>query len=166
MRNLYLVGMPGAGKSELGKLLAAGLSRPFLDLDGEIVRQISMPITAYFARFGEEAFRVLEHAALREVSTQRGLVVSTGGGIVTRPENIPLLRETGHVLWVRRSVEQIIEALQDDSRPLLQGDPEGRLRALERERLALYAACAKETLENDRALSEVAQQWLAKGTQL
>lgn len=150
MRNsLYLVGMPGAGKSRLGAALADRLARPFLDLDAHLVERLG-PIRAYFEAYGEAAFREEERDALFEVSASGGRVIATGGGIVLREENIHRMRQTGTVFWIRREISEILRDLKTAHRPLLaEGDPAERLRLLEAEREACYRAAAHYTIENN-----------------
>lgn len=104
--NLVLIGMPGCGKTTVGRRVAAALGRPFFDADEELVRHIGN-IPAFFARCGEEAFRREETQTLAELGKRTGCVIATGGGCVTRPENYPLLRQNGRLLWLRRPLEQL-----------------------------------------------------------
>ncbi|MFR2514968.1 MAG: type II 3-dehydroquinate dehydratase [Oscillospiraceae bacterium] len=92
MRDLILIGMPGAGKTTVGRLLAQRLGRDFFDADEELERRFGCDIPTFFAREGEAAFRAEETALLAELGKRSGCVIATGGGCVTRPENEPLLR--------------------------------------------------------------------------
>lgn len=151
---IVLVGMPGSGKSSAGRQVARRFGLPFVDSDHLIEAEIGMPIKDYFARHGEEAFRDLETATLRRVGERPGqCVLSTGGGSVLRPENRALLRETGTVLYLRASPEEIYRRLRHDTkRPLLQvADPLARLRALYAERDPLYRECAHYVLDGHGA---------------
>lgn len=116
-KNLILVGMPGCGKTTVGKILARQLNRAFVDTDALVVERAGRPIPEIFTREGEEAFRRLEHQALCEVSRQSGLVIATGGGILTRPENLDPLRQNSTVIYLERDLDQLPTA----GRPLSQG---------------------------------------------
>lgn len=149
--NLYLIGLPGVGKTTLGRALAQRLGRAFVDLDQEIVAAVGMPIPAFFAQQGEAAFRAEESRALQRLAQRGGLVVATGGGIVVRDGNVKRMRETGLVLWITRPSERVLRDLDGHSRPLLQGDARARLAALAREREPLYQGAAHHVICNDQA---------------
>ncbi len=117
-RNLALVGMPGCGKSTVGRLFAARAGRVFVDLDEEIVREAGCPIPEIFARDGEAAFRDLESAVLARFSKQCSLVIATGGGAVIRAENRRLLRENSVVAHLTRPLGELAK----DGRPLSQAN--------------------------------------------
>lgn len=139
--NLYLVGMMGAGKSAVGRPLAQSLGYRFLDADTALEETAGRSIPDIFAEAGEEGFRVLESAVLNELARWHSLVVATGGGVVTRPENWGHLRQ-GVVIWLDAPEAVLLERLQGDPtpRPLLaDADPAGRLRDLLVARRPLYA---------------------------
>lgn len=114
--NIALIGMAGCGKSTTGAALAAALGRKFIDCDDLIPEYAGKSIQDIFAQDGEEAFRKVETAVLRDVSKQSSLVIATGGGVVTRPENLPLLRQNSVTLLLHRPVED----LPTDGRPMSQ----------------------------------------------
>ncbi len=128
--NIALIGMAGSGKSTVGAELARRLDRRFVDMDEEIVKKAGKPITQIFEEEGEEAFRSLETQVLSELSGQSGLVIATGGGVVTRPRNLPLLRRNSRIVRLMRPVEE----LPSDGRPLSQKYTPLKL-AIEREPL-------------------------------
>ena len=101
-RHLFLIGMMGCGKSTLGALLSRELRAPLLDLDAEIERFEGRSIPAIFADVGDAGFRIAETAALRRACGGSPCIVATGGGIVTREENILLMRESGLVVFLCR----------------------------------------------------------------
>lgn len=105
LRNIILIGMPGCGKSTVGKALADLLDRPFVDCDREMEKVIGMSVADYITRYGEEAFRAEETAMLTQLGKTSGLVIATGGGCVTRPENYPRLHQNGTMIFLER--EQI-----------------------------------------------------------
>ncbi len=113
--NIVLTGMPGSGKSTVGRLLAEKLSRPFIDTDEEIVREAGTDIPTIFREKGEPAFRDLESAVLKRLSCTTGAVIATGGGAVLRPENVDHLKAGGRLFFLNRPVEQLIPT---DDRPL------------------------------------------------
>lgn len=149
--NLYLIGLPGSGKTTLGAALAEALRRPFADLDAWIEGRVGLPIPQIFAERGEPAFRDEESAALLAATKESGLVIATGGGIVLRPENVALMRESGNIIWLDRPVERIIGDIRPGGRPLLAGDAARRLRELAAQRNDLYAQAADARLANDSA---------------
>ena len=149
---IALVGMPGCGKSTVGRHVARQLGLRFVDSDAEIERRIGMPIREFFAREGEEAFRDLEQQVLDELTRQRPGVLATGGGAVLRPANREALHGRAKVFYLRTSAEELARRLRHDTqRPLLQvADPQRRLRELYRERDPLYRRTAHFTVETTR----------------
>ena len=151
LTNIVLIGMPGCGKTTVGRALAGKLGRTFVDLDEEIVRRAGMPIPEIFAREGEAGFRERESALVREFGERTGLVVSTGGGVVTRRENYIPLKQNGLLLHLRRDPA----ALPTDGRPLSQATaPE----ELWRRRAPLYAAFADGEIDNNGPLAGTLEQ--------
>lgn len=140
--NVVLVGFMGTGKSAVGRALARRLRRPLMDTDSWVTAEAAMPIPALFAEFGEQAFRDLETAAARRVSTPSGLVVSTGGGILGRDENLELLRSGGVLICLEARPEVILRRTAPwESRPMLKtaSDPAQAVRNLLAERAPRYA---------------------------
>lgn len=139
--SIYLIGMMGAGKSTVGKLLAQelGYSR-FFDTD-TLIEQLAkgQTINEIFTSVGEEGFREIETQVLAELSSYKKTVISTGGGIVTRQKNWSYLRH-GLIVWLDVPVELLIKRLsEDNTRPLLKdADPETKLRSLLAQRQSLY----------------------------
>lgn len=156
-RPLFLVGMMGCGKSTMGRHLAALLRCPFLDLDEEIVRFEGRTIPEIFASEGDAGFRVCETAALRRALAGTPGVVATGGGIVTREENIALMRESGLVVWLCRPLEDIIGDVRQDTRPNLAGDKAERMRTLYAAREALYGKAAHMRFDNRASAAQSAR---------
>lgn len=146
--NVSLIGMPGCGKSTIGRALAGRLGKQFVDLDAVIERDTGCTIPDLFAQKGEAVFREYEAAAIREVSKQSGQVIACGGGIVKTPGNARALRQNGPVLWVRRPVEW----LATSGRPLSRGRE--ALARMEAERTPLYRAAADAVVENTAALED------------
>lgn len=134
---IYLTGMPGSGKTVLGRALADRLNRAFIDLDEEIEKTSGRSISKIFEEDGEAGFRALETEALRGASERIGAVVSTGGGIVLREENWRIMDDTGLVLFIDRPPKLIAKDVNPGHRPLLQGDP-NKIFDLYRARETLY----------------------------
>jgi shikimate kinase len=161
-RNLYLIGMPGSGKTTLGRALGKALGLPFADLDEYIVAKAGMSIPSIFAEAGEPAFRALERQALQAVALEpEAQVVATGGGVVLNPANVDTMRGSGILLWIDRPLEHILGNLQPGTRPLLDGDAAERLRTLHAQRHSLYREAAHLRLHNDRRLEEALSEALA-----
>src|SRR5690606_17550227 len=136
---LILIGFMGTGKTTVGKALAVRLGLPLVDTDQEIEKQAGQRISEIFQRCGEEGFRALESRVLRQVLTGNPGIVTTGGGIVLRPENVRLMREFGLVIALHASAEEIIRRLSGDTdRPLLRGDLRQRVSRLLEERRGMY----------------------------
>ena len=142
--NIVLVGFMATGKSTLGKMLARRCDFSFIDCDREIVRAAGKPIPQIFAQDGEAAFRAHETEVLRQLAATERAVIATGGGVVTRPENHPLLRDLGFVVWLHTKKSVIFERVQrNPHRPLLKtADPYATISALVEERKPLYRAVA------------------------
>ena len=152
--NLVLVGMPGCGKTRIGKLVARILERDFVDLDAEIVRTAGMPIPEIFAKFGEARFRELEREEAKKVAARSGLVIATGGGTIVQPEAPEIFRATGRICYIRRPLELLQTA---HGRPLSRD--RAAVEKLYLERREKYESAADFTVDNaDRTPSEVAQQ--------
>ena len=155
MQNIVLIGMPGCGKSTLGKLLAQKLERIFVDADARIVEMAGKSIPEIFAADGEEVFRQWETKALAELGKQSGLVIATGGGCVTRERNYPLLHQNGTVFWLKRDLGQ----LPTDGRPLSQSN---KLEEMYQRRKPMYEAFADHTIMNDQPVEETVASIIAK----
>lgn len=149
-KNLLLIGMPGCGKSTVGKALAKRLGRPFLDLDRAVEEKAGMTVPELFASRGEEAFRQLEHEALTEAAKGSGAVIAAGGGVVTREENRFPMAQNSTVIFLRRPLEQ----LPTGGRPVSQ---RCGVEELYRTRLPLYERAAQLTVDNETVDGTVSQ---------
>ena len=157
-RSLYLVGMMGSGKTSTGRPLAERLGYGFVDADAVIEQAAGCSIPDIFDRDGEAGFRSLESQVLSAISQRHSLVVATGGGVVTQPENWGMLH-SGIVIWLDVVPDQLLQRLNADStvRPLLQtADPEAALNALLHERRPLYAEADLTVVINDETPEAVA----------
>ena len=149
---ICLIGLPGSGKSTVGRQLARRLQLPFVDTDPVIERRLGCSIRAYFEREGEESFRDEEEAVLDELTQSHNGVLSTGGGVVLRPGNRERLRTRTHVVYLHSAPDEVFRRLRhDQNRPLLQvKDPVSRLRDLYAVRDPLYRETAHFVIETGR----------------
>jgi shikimate kinase len=151
-QSIFLVGLPGSGKSTVGRHLARRMGLPFVDSDQVIEQRIGSSIRAFFEREGETAFRDIESQAIDELTRGPQAVVATGGGAVLRAENRQCLRERGQVVYLRSHAEDLFRRLRHDrQRPLLQvDDPLARLKELHAQRHPLYAQTAHFVIDTGR----------------
>ena len=149
---IALIGLPGSGKSTVGRQLARRLQMSFLDSDHVIEERLGCSIRDYFEREGEGSFRDIEESVIDELTLTASGVLSTGGGSVLRPANREHLRQRSHVVYLRSSPEELFRRLRHDvNRPLLQvPDPLGRLRDLYAQRDPLYRETAHFIIETGR----------------
>jgi shikimate kinase len=162
--HLILVGLPGVGKTSIGRAAARQLGRQFLDFDEEIERRSGMNIREMFKLKGEDHFRAQELALTKELSATNGMILSPGGGWITQQGSVELLRSTGRIIYLRASPEAVARRLRRvETRPLLAGrDPVVALRELYAKRRALYET-ADMTLDTERLAR---QQLIAKVVEL
>ncbi len=150
--NLFLVGLPGSGKSTLGRALARRLGKPFLDADAELERRLGVTIPTIFEIEGEAAFRDREEAVIADIAARSGIVLATGGGVVIRAANRERLKTNGTVLYLHAEPVTLRERTRHSrNRPLLNtADPLARLAELYAQRDPLYREVADVVLESDR----------------
>ena len=159
--NLFLVGLPGAGKSTLGRQLARRLGKRFLDCDTELETRLGVTIPVIFEIEGEASFRDREGNLLAELVQHAGVVLATGGGVVIRPANREQLKLNGTVVYIHAQPETLRERTRRSRhRPLLNTpDLLGRLQMLYAQRDALYREAADYVLESERDhIARFAQQ--------
>ena len=149
---IILIGMPGSGKSTVGRLLGRRLRLPFFDSDHVIEQRLGCSIRDYFAQQGEDAFRAMEERTLADLTAGPTCVLATGGGSVLRQANRNVLRANGHVVYLRSSPEEVYRRVRHDTqRPLLQvDDPLEKMRALYAQRDPLYRETAHFIVETGR----------------
>lgn len=164
-RNLVLIGLMGAGKSTVGRLVAERLGRPFVDTDAIVEEEAGMAVGEIFTQRGERAFRRLESEAVRRVSTLRGRVVAVGGGAVSSPDNATQLRMSGDLVLLDADPAVLAQRLsgQTGERPLVAeaDDVAARLAELRDRRRDDYARAASFTVATDgRAPDDVVEEIL------
>ena len=152
MKSIALIGLPGSGKSTIGRHLARRLGLPFVDSDHLIEQRLGCSIRDYFAREGESSFRDVEESIIDELTSSHAGVLSTGGGVVLRPNNRQHLHARGHVVYLHSAPEDVYRRVRHDgNRPLLQvDDPMARLRELYAVRDPLYRETAHFVAETGR----------------
>lgn len=150
--SIIFVGLPGSGKTTIGRQLARRWALPFVDSDHVIEHQLGCSIRTFFEREGEDSFRELEQQVIDDLTRQHNGVIATGGGAVLRPINRQHMRERGQVVYLRSSPEDVFRRVRHDTaRPLLQvDDPLKRLRALFEARDPLYRDAAHFVIETGR----------------
>lgn len=149
MENIILIGMPGCGKTAVGQQLAQKLGKKFVDADESLEARVCRKITDIIPNDGEAAFREMESETLAELGKQSGLVIATGGGCVTQPQNYPLLHQNGTIFWLKRELDK----LPTDGRPLSQ---KGTLGQMYEARMPLYLRFADAAISNDGSIAETA----------
>ena len=147
MGNIVLIGMPGTGKSTIGKILAKLTGKTLYDTDIEIEKEAGMTIPEIFEKEGESGFRGLESEICRKLGKERGLIIATGGGAVLRSENVDALRQNGTLVHITRSAEK----LATRGRPLSKDIK--TLKKMERSRMPLYRTAADITFRNNYSCS-------------
>ena len=152
--NLVLIGMPGSGKSSVAKLLAEKTGREVVELDGAIEEAAGKPIPRIFAEDGEDVFRDIESACIAKAGARNGVILSLGGGAVTKERNYLPLHQNGRIYCLKRD----LTLLPMDGRPLSK-DLE-TLKAMERTRAPMYERFADVTIENDGTLEDAAEKIL------
>ncbi|WP_341921056.1 shikimate kinase [Polaromonas sp. YR568] len=150
--HVALVGLPGSGKSTIGRQLARRFGRPFIDTDQVIEQRVGLSIREFFEREGEESFRDLEQSVIDELTLGEPCVLSTGGGAVLRPANREHLKQRTQAVYLHSAPEEVFRRLRHDrNRPLLQvPDPLARLRELYSLRDPLYRESARFVVETGR----------------
>lgn len=142
--NIFLVGLMGAGKTSVGRMLARRMNKEFYDADAEVEKTTGVKIPVIFEIEGESGFRAREERMIEQLTAMTGIVLATGGGAVISPVNRSLLKGRGRVIYLRAAPEDLWRRTRRDrNRPLLQtADPLGRLRMLHEQRDPLYREVA------------------------
>lgn len=147
-RHLFIIGMPGSGKSSLGKRVAGQLRIPYVDMDQRISALVGCTIPELFERYGEEAFRHAETNTLVQLTYEQPSLISTGGGTVMREENRAIMRNFGMIILIDRPLADIMSDIKLDRRPLLAQKGLSEVERLYHERIDTYRAAADIVLDN------------------
>jgi len=160
MSNIVLIGFMGTGKTTVGQQISKELRMPMVDTDTMVEVDNQMIIGEIFDRYGEGCFRNLETATVRKVSKFKSHVISTGGGVVLRFENLNLLQENGLLFCLRATPEEIFQRVKDESRrPLLKDpDPPNKIRQLLQARQAHYQRIEHQIETTNLSIEEVTNQ--------
>lgn len=153
---VVIIGMPGSGKTTIGKILGRELDLKFYDMDEYIQERTSKSILELFEN-GEDYFRNIETDMCRELSKEKNVLISTGGGVVKKKENIDVLKKDALIIFLDRPVEKILEDVDVSKRPLLK-DGKERVINLYNERYELYKKYADEIVVNDSDMIEVIER--------
>jgi shikimate kinase len=152
-KNVVLIGMPGCGKTTIGRLIAKKLKIKFVDVDEYIVEKNNSTINDLFQR-GEEFFRNLEEIAIVELSFKSNIVIATGGGVIKNYSNIESLHKSGVIIFIDRPIKEIINDIVVENRPLLKSGV-SNIEELYKERHLLYTNYADYVVSNDGGVDAV-----------
>jgi shikimate kinase len=155
--NIVLIGMPGCGKSSIGSLLAPALEMNFCDVDRYIEKKEQQSVAELFLH-GEDYFRQIESRAIRDIYNKPSIVIATGGGVVTRHQNMVLLQQKGIIFYIERPIEMIIDSLGAASnRPLLTGNIQ-RIYTLYEQRKHLYEKYGHYRISNNESCQSAVEK--------
>ena len=162
MNNIILCGFMGCGKSSIGRKLATRTKREFIDMDSYIEEKAGMTVAEIFAEKGESGFREMETEACRELSEKDKLIIASGGGTLTFPQNVEILKKGGRIIFIDVSYENLCVRLKNDTRrPLLQVENRAEvIKELLKKRLPLYRAAAGIYVNGNFSSSRVADNIL------
>lgn len=147
-RHIFIIGMPGSGKSSLGRRVANNMRLPYIDMDQRITQALGCTTQEIFDRYGEQAFRNAETNTLIELTRAEPGIVSTGGGTVLREDNRTIMRNHGIIVLIDRPLEDIMSDIKLDRRPLLAQKGLGEVERLYHERIGIYREVADAVLDN------------------
>lgn len=147
-RHVFLIGMPGCGKSSLGKRVAGNMRIPYVDMDQRISDAVGCSISDMFERYGEQAFRNAETNTLIQLTRETPSLISTGGGTVLRENNRAIMRNSGVIVLIDRPLEEIMGDIKLDRRPLLAQKGLGEVERLYHERIDIYRSVADFVMDN------------------
>lgn len=168
--NIVLIGMRGSGKTTVGKLLAERLGKRFVEMDELIAQKLGMSIPEIVSRYGWQRFRKVEAEVCREVARFDNTVNATGGGVVIKTENVLELQKSGRLIWLKASLDAILERIgEDSSRPSLTGKPlREDMETVLAERAPIYQLAADFAVETDgktpdAVAGEILEYWREQG---
>jgi len=147
-RHIFLIGMPGSGKSALGRRVAAKMQLPYLDMDVYLTEVTGLDTAQLYQQFGEQHFRDAETRILQELAGATPGIISTGGGACLRPENRTLMKNHGVIIFIDRPVDDIMSNFRAEKRPLLAQKSKEEVEAIYQERLPIYQGLADITMNN------------------
>jgi shikimate kinase len=153
---VVLIGMPGCGKSTIGKLVSKELNLNFFDMDKYIETMTSKTIPQLFEQ-GEDYFRDFETLACKKLSEKNNILISSGGGVVKRKENIEILKKESYIIFIDRPLEDLINDVDISKRPLLKEGREKIINLYE-ERYELYKSSADEIIKNDKDIRDTVNE--------
>lgn len=155
MKNIVLIGMPGSGKTTVGKKLTSKTGKTLIDTDDEIIKEIGMPISQYFQKFGNEKFREVEVQVIEKLSKRSDCIIATGGGAVLNPLNVSNLKKNGVVYFLNRSIQTLAknchcnDGKNNGSRPLVKTQKD--IENLYNQRFPIYKASCDVEIEDKPA---------------
>lgn len=149
-RHIFIIGMPGSGKSSLGKRAAKELGVPFADTDAVVAQSAGGTVNEFFEKYGEPVFRRAETNALTALTYARPMIISTGGGTVVNPVNRHIMRSWGTIIMIDRPLDEILGDIKLDRRPTLRDGGLGEVEKIYRERIPVYRDAADHVLRNDQ----------------
>lgn len=163
-KNIVLTGLMGSGKTTVGKVLANKLTKKFIDTDELIEKQEKISINEIFSSFGESCFRTLETEMIKKVCKSQNQIISTGGGIVEKPENIKILKKKSVVFYLYAPVEELFERIKNEkNRPLLNNDaPKWALEKLFQKRESLYEQCDVKIETSGKSIDQITEEIIEK----
>lgn len=161
---IVLIGMPGCGKTTIGKILANDLSYNFYDMDDYIEKMTNKSVADLFS-ISEDYFRDKETEACKELINKRKAIISSGGGVVKKKVNIDILKRDCIIVFIDRDVEDILNDLDSDSRPLLKGNKE-RIYNLYKERYELYKKSADIIIKNNKTIKDIVNEIIKQTSSL
>lgn len=157
MKNkVVLIGMPGCGKSTIGKLIGKELNINFFDMDKYIEEMTSKTIPQLFEQ-GEDYFRDFETLACKKLSEKNNILISSGGGVVKRKENIEILKKESYIIFIDRPLEDLLYDVDISNRPLLKEGKEKIIKLYE-ERYELYNSAADKIVKNDKDIRDTVNE--------
>lgn len=165
MRNVFLIGFMGCGKSTVAAHLFKEYGMEIVEMDQEIARCVGMAIPEIFEKYGEEHFREEETKLLTKCSEKHSVVVSCGGGVVLREKNVELMKSCGTIVWLTAEPSTILERVgQDENRPLLEGNKNiSRIQSMLEKRLPCYEQAADIVVETDqREIADICLEIIEK----
>lgn len=164
MENIFLIGFMGSGKSTIARTLQRQLEMPLVEMDARIVQEQGMSINDIFAKYGEEHFRDVESQLILTIGGEGNTIVSCGGGVVVRPQNVEYMRKSGRIIYLKAKPETIYERVKHSTdRPILNGHMNvDYIAGLMEKRRELYENAADITIQTDgKSRDEIAKEIMA-----